>query len=317
MRKKGQIYLIAAIILAAVIFVMTSVLNIAKQDKFRGDFEKLSQNYDVEGARLVNTVIQAGEDVGGRFGNFTYIFTGYSKTQNSQFGLIYVLGYKGMVYIGNYLPEDIYVVYVAGANEEQVNLTGCFDAVGASVSFGPLTRSFESVVPEINMGDCVKEIEEPSDKMLHVAIGSSWYPFKVIEGKPQLMVVSKMEQEGQRKVFVGGEGFVQEENYCSSYDNEEKCKKHEKICEWHEGICEPKEEGFFIDCGSFRKSKCKAYEMFELCKWDKEGKICKQGEKSLGDLMGINCASYDIKEECDALESLGCKWIEGEGCRKT
>ncbi|MFH1210468.1 MAG: hypothetical protein V1645_00995 [archaeon] len=211
MSKKGQIYIIAAILLSVVIFAIASVTNVAKQEKFKGDFEKLSRNYETEGSRLINTVVNTGEDVGPRFGNFTYAFTSYSKTQNPQFGLIYVLDYNNRVYIGNYLPNDIYVDY---GGPELMDLSGCFSKVGTSVTFGALTASFDTGVQDLEK--CVKDMPEPPSKRLFVSIGEAWYPFELVSGKPQLMVVSQMEQAEQRKVFVGGEGFVKEaENYCT------------------------------------------------------------------------------------------------------
>jgi hypothetical protein len=227
MDKKGQIYIIAAILLSVVIFALASVTNAAKQDKFKGDFEKLSKNYETEGAKLINTVVNTKEDVGSRFGNFTYAFTSYSKTQNSQFGLIYVLDYNGRVYIGDYLNQDVYVDY---GGPELMNLTGCFGAVGASVSFGDLTAKFDSSVNYINLAECVKDVPSPTDKKIYLLIKNSWYPFQLVSGKPQMMVVSQMEQAEQRKVFVGGEGFVREEtNYCEQLqtrtNGEKFCKK--------------------------------------------------------------------------------------------
>ncbi|MFH1332086.1 MAG: hypothetical protein ABIH63_02260 [archaeon] len=239
MNKKGQIYIIAAILLSVVIFALASVTNIAKQEKFKGDFEKLSSNYETEGSKLINTVVNTGEDVGARFGNFTYAFTSYSKTQNPQFGLIYVLDYGGRVYLGNYLKEDIYIDASGGP---PFALEGCFEKVGASVTFGALTATFDTGKEEITK--CVKEIPEPSSKKVYIAIKNSWYPFKLIEGKPTMMVVSQMEQEEQRKVFVGGEGFVKEEDHCASF-NLDKCQ-------------------YLADYG--------------ICEWDKEEQECKQNE---------------------------------------
>jgi len=247
MNKKGQIYIIAAILLSVVIFALASVTNVAKQEKFKGDFEKLSANYETEGSKLINTVVNTGDDVGARFGNFTYAFTSYSKTQNPQFGLIYVLDYGGRVYLGNYLKEDIYID--AGTGMPFV-LEGCFEKVGASVTFGALTATFDTGKSEITK--CVKEIPEPSSKKVYVAIKNSWYPFRLIEGKPTMMVVSQMEQQEQRKVFVGGEGFVKEEDHCESFNSYE-CKylANYGICEWDE---EDEECGQNVDIGELMEA---------------------------------------------------------------
>lgn len=251
MDKKGQVYIIAAILLSVVLFAMASVTNAAKQEKFKGDFEKLSNNYENEGTRLVNTIINTGEDVGARFGNFTYAFTSYSKTQNWQFGLIYVLDYNGRVHIGDYLADSIDVGYIEGGTPKTITLSGCFKAVGSSITFESLTKEFTSVDPGLNLANCVKDIAEPADKKVHIAIKNSWYPFKLVPGKPQLMIVSQMEQEEQRKVFVRGEGFLRGADFCTEL-NQEQCKNLKIICKYdvQSGTCKKKVETI-EDLGNF------------------------------------------------------------------
>ncbi len=232
MRKKGQVYIIAAILLSVVIFALASVTNIAKQEKFKGDFEKLSRNYETEGSKLINTVVSTeGDKVGEKFGKFTYDFTAYSKTQNSQFGLIYVLDYGGRVYIGNYLKGEIYVDDGSGM---PFKLLGCFEEVPASISFGTLGANFD--IKSSPLKECVKDIPEPSEnKTIYIAVNNSWYPFELTPGKPQMMVVSKMEQQEQVKVFIGGEGFLKKENHCKDLGRD-LCRELEEydICEWDE-----------------------------------------------------------------------------------
>ncbi len=239
MHKKGQIYVVAAILLSVVIFGIASITNVAKQEELKGDFERLSGNYETEGSKLINSVIDSGEEVGPRFGNFTYLFTSYSKTQNPQFGLIYIFDYKEVVYIGNYLTDPIQVEYKDATGSQILNLTGCFGSVELSVTFGDLTTSFTSNIMDLEK--CVQEIPEPLDNKLFVAIRDSWYPFELIPGKPQLMVVSKMEQSEQRKVFVGGEGFLKVDNHCNGLE-EAACKSLE-VCIWDDdkGKCRQNE----------------------------------------------------------------------------
>lgn len=247
MQKKGQIYLIGAILLIVVIFAVATVTNIAKQERFKGDFEKLSQNYEMEGSKLINTVINKETDVAGVFGNFTYAFTAYSKTQNPQFELIYVLDYNGSVNIGNYLSEPITIDdgRLAGYNDP-ISLAGCFEFVSASVSFGSLTASFTPLAGRA-LSECMATIPEPSNMMVYVSIKNQWYPFKIVPGKPQLMMVSKMEQAEQRKVFIGGAGFVREQNYCETLD----------------------------------RTTCQIMQKYKVCKWDQQDGICKQEEEEL------------------------------------
>ena len=47
LNKKGQIYLLAALILGFVIYGLSTVVNKSEQQKIEGDFERLSDNYNI------------------------------------------------------------------------------------------------------------------------------------------------------------------------------------------------------------------------------------------------------------------------------
>lgn len=208
MNKKAQIYILAAILFAIVIYGLSTVPNVVKTYEFKGDFNKLANNYNIESSKLINSVIISGGDVTESFTNFTTLFMSYSKSQNPNFGLIYSLNYAGKIRIGNYLKQKI-KVYDGG---DEIELDGCFDKVSSQLIFNGLVIDMD--VSELGeLQDCFTDITS-TDK---IWIGFEqeeeivWYPFRIEENKPQLMIVNFMQEGPQRQVSIAGEGYVEEE----------------------------------------------------------------------------------------------------------
>ena len=107
MKKRGQIYILAALILIFVIFILVSQSNVIRELVLENDFERLTKNYEAESSRFVNSLLAAKENISDKFLEFTIYFTSYSKTQNPDFGLIYLFDYDNKLHIGNYLNESI------------------------------------------------------------------------------------------------------------------------------------------------------------------------------------------------------------------
>ncbi|MDD5331840.1 MAG: hypothetical protein PHE43_03405 [Candidatus Nanoarchaeia archaeon] len=221
MNNKGQIYILAVIILALILVGVSSIVNKAEQEKIEGEFEKLSTNYDEESARFVNSLIY-GEDpeMVEKFKGFTSFYSSYAKSQNPGFGLIYAFSYKedssNKINIGNFLDESVYL--------EDPNLgeiPGCYDKVSATLDFDGI--SFASYPNREEIEACNKVIDYQS--AIWIRIGEDLYSFEVIAGQPQLIVVSRFEKDEQRKVFIGGSGFKTEgkDTFCVSRPNNPLC----------------------------------------------------------------------------------------------
>ena len=57
MNKRGQVYILAALIISVVIFILALRPNVIIQEKIEDDFEKLSGNYEYESTRFINSLI--------------------------------------------------------------------------------------------------------------------------------------------------------------------------------------------------------------------------------------------------------------------
>lgn len=241
MDKRGQVYILAALILTAVLYGISRQSNLLFQENIEDDFNKLSENYNIESAILINSLLNNNADVVDGFSNFTVLFTSYSKSQNPSFGLIYAFDFENEIQIGNFLSKEI--IIDSGTGETSLSrLNGCYNDISATVRFHGL--SFDPGLSLIDIGECTTKI--PSTEKIWIGIEDLWYPFEIKEGQPQVMIVSKEEVKEQRKVFIGGEGFVEENEgresisgFCSRFTSENACNNFQKggICCFEDGQC--------------------------------------------------------------------------------
>lgn len=221
MNKRGQIYILAAIIFAIAIYGMSSIVNKVEQKEIKGDFEKLSENYETESRTFINSLISES-DLDKKFqayAEFTTAFTAYSKSQDSSFGLIYAYSNKvsDNIYrleIGNFLEQDIGVSVLGSGSEETIH--GCYTKVGATIDLGDLSFTAPVYYSEISDAGCIYSNSNipKTQPIICIRIGDHYYPLEVDFDMPQVMVVSRLEEEEQRKVFIGGKGFKEGETSC-------------------------------------------------------------------------------------------------------
>lgn len=202
MEKRGQVYLLAALILGFVLFILYSQTNLVRKTVVEDDFEELSKNYEIEGAKFVNSLLKNDKEVSNAFKNFTALFTSYSKTKNPDFGLIYAFDYKTNLYVGNYLNHSITVK----KGSKYKDLQGCYDKVKTSVSVGGLSLDIKDIDYKL-LGECTWET--PSDETqptynITLVIEGIEYVVDVTSGNPELVIVSRESKGADKKVYTKG-----------------------------------------------------------------------------------------------------------------
>ena len=55
MNKRGEIYILAAIILATILYSLATTVNYIRQERMDDDFEKISKNYELESSKLIKS----------------------------------------------------------------------------------------------------------------------------------------------------------------------------------------------------------------------------------------------------------------------
>ncbi len=187
MNKRGQIYIVAALILSVVIFILISQTNFVQQILIEDDFEQISQNFDIESAKFMNNLLAGGEiDMLGEFTDFTGDFTDYVKIENPEFEFICVVEYLGEKYVGYFLQTDVVI--------------------------GPVTLATETIeggIAEDEMSFTLSvtgdgEVEKVTDTS-SIVIGDMKYTLNIQPGAPQIVIISREEKGEQTKVYLNEE----------------------------------------------------------------------------------------------------------------
>ena len=103
--KKGQFYLLTAIIFCSVMFVLLYY----KQPlpEVNPEFEALYNNYIYEAPIAINNAVYENKNISKNFDNFTINFMKFAKENNIDFRVFYVLVYEDNIEVVNYLNQKV------------------------------------------------------------------------------------------------------------------------------------------------------------------------------------------------------------------
>ncbi|MEK6941174.1 MAG: hypothetical protein AABW49_04725 [Nanoarchaeota archaeon] len=225
MNKKGQVYIIGAVIISVMIFALVVVSNKAEQSALDKDFKRLSENYNLEASRFLNKLFELDNPVLlDSFAYFTLDFSTYSRSQNPTYELFFIFALDNELLIGNLLSHKIELYNTDGGFITEV--AGCYGGINSEITFGGL--SFQGGYNSLSgFEDCFESYSYIPEKVIICIINTdsssrdTCYPFKVTPGKPQIMIVSGQTEGEQRQVFIGGEGFIPEEAIIEGDDQDE------------------------------------------------------------------------------------------------
>ncbi|MDP2907382.1 MAG: hypothetical protein Q8O03_05570 [Nanoarchaeota archaeon] len=263
MSKRGQVFILAAILLAVILFSLSVIRNKFEQREIKGDFEALSENFQIESSKLINSVIDSGADankVQESFKSFSTMFTSYAKGKNPEYGLIYVLSFGDKIQVTNFLDREI---IIQGCNPDtgnpySVNVSGGFGEINADLNFEDFNIQAQPPVVPINLdfgcsdlwGSWAAVPQAPqrlteycvflpqptgltggTKTEFSVIIGDVSYYLCVEKGVPELMQVSTMKQGEQAK--VKGTGKCINQDFCSTLSSSTRCNDcGEDACFW-------------------------------------------------------------------------------------
>ena len=111
MKKRGQIYILVALIIGIVVFLVVSRTNIFIQEELTTDIQAIGENYVIESNKLINSLIGAKrENISDILSQATTEFVyQYAKTRDPQFGLVYVFTNQEDAVIENYLNSRVII----------------------------------------------------------------------------------------------------------------------------------------------------------------------------------------------------------------
>jgi len=215
MDKRGQVYILAVIIMAFVIYGLFTDTNVVKETIVEDDFEELATNYEVESAKFVNYLLAIGKtdvlEVRDSFKTFTTTFTAYSKTKNPSFGLMYLFDYNDRLYIGNYLDEDADIELKSSGIIEVTK--GCLKQIPSGFKVaGNIIEVGGTQIQNINVNNCIGNIETSNEGFnyeVEITIKDpgdqgAKYNALLTRGKPDIVIVSRETKQNVRKVYTKG-----------------------------------------------------------------------------------------------------------------
>ncbi len=198
MQKKGQVYLLAALIIGFILFLLATQTNIVKKITIDDNFEEISKNYERESANFVNSLlVNPSINIEKEFTKFTVLFTSFAKTKNPEFGLVYAFLHQGNVYLGNYLDTTI---AITTATPPKI-IQGCYALVDTSVSIAGLTLS-TSGISLGRFSQCNATFAAPPGNKIKIEIDSIDYELILTEDAPDIMIISRETKDNQRKIFI-------------------------------------------------------------------------------------------------------------------
>ncbi len=209
MQKRGQIFILAALLLGFIIFILVSETQYTRRTVSDESFDDLNKNYQLEAAKFINELIKdPAADVGGKFKEFSTLFTSYSKSQNPDFQLVYAFDYNGYLHVGNFLREEI-DVQTPIPTKNLIDLSGCFEEIEAKLAAFGLNIGISGIENKIQKcySDLkLKEPEEGGSYPIAIRIGDDefWYGVDITVGVPELIIVSREEKGEERRVFTRG-----------------------------------------------------------------------------------------------------------------
>lgn len=127
--KKGQFYLLAAVILISLSFI---ILMLSKKTIFIAEtdsFSELHTNYLSESSQTINNILYEKNNNNqtnfnfARFDSFTSDFLDYSKTLDAGFSLAYAITYHNTTKVKNYVGFDIVLNNNSLENNNELTIT--------------------------------------------------------------------------------------------------------------------------------------------------------------------------------------------------
>jgi len=265
MDTKGQVYILAALLLILVIFGLATMVNVINADLTDNAFEEISKDYERESSRFLTHVIGKYPDLtfetlSQEYIAFTLDFTRYSRTQNPHFGLLYLFDYEiegiSQLFIGNYLNHEIVVSSDDILDRNDHIVDGCGSQIQAGYSFEGFSFSPEGIsLSEISM--CNITLDSSGQGIsypIYFLIGDILYISTITASVPEVIIASREDTNNQRRVFLNEEfmkgKLFNTNEYCSNLEPDTtnnlcRCEGRDEtictfnsLCIWNKTICQ-------------------------------------------------------------------------------
>ncbi|QQG38927.1 MAG: hypothetical protein HYS32_00470 [Candidatus Woesearchaeota archaeon] len=209
MEKRGQFYIIVALIVGVLVFFIVSQSNLFIQEKPSTEFSELSENYVVESNKLVNSLLGAPrEEVEKVLAERTteYVYQ-YAKTKDPSFGLIYVFSDSDKATVESYLDAKVIIDSKGGkevlTNPDEVYTLGTLDVGGVKIPQGYTYRQVQQDFPQyfkLLNEKFTEEVDVNEGDTIIIDVEGVQYYFNVGD-TAELKAVARRTQGDQVQVF--------------------------------------------------------------------------------------------------------------------
>ena len=144
--KKGQFYIISALIIAAIVFGLTTVMNYSTVHPAPTQFYDLSKNFEAESTQVIDYGVYSNEkDIQGKVKNFTESFLSYAVEKDPNIELFYIYGNKTALTIVNYGKNESGITTKSGSNN---TLSGGATLAVSQISYQVSEKTFSQDITE-------------------------------------------------------------------------------------------------------------------------------------------------------------------------
>ena len=124
MNKRGQVFLLAAIIFSIAIYSVAIQYNSIIVYPNLEDFEDISENYQNEYPKVYNYAVYKGDNVAEKIDEFSADFVDEARKRDPNFGVFYAFqDVNGNVHIVNTLNDKVLTIKTQDVDGKQVKLT--------------------------------------------------------------------------------------------------------------------------------------------------------------------------------------------------
>jgi len=199
--KRGQFFIMAAVILSVIIFALAATTNYARVNKTPDRFYDLSRDVQSEGARVIDYGIYSNSDVKQKVANFTANVSNYMLDSDPNMEFVFVYGNKTNITIENYGKDETSfkigsdIASVGGGGKEIRNNIGIVfpDATIGDPTFGSAKN--------YNRGWIKYITPAPNADMVQVKINEKFYNFSLKENQ-QFIIIAQKQQLNETYVDI-------------------------------------------------------------------------------------------------------------------
>jgi len=197
--KKGQFYIITALIIAAIVFGLTTVMNYATVHPAPAQFYDLSKNFEAESTQVIDYGVYRGEDIQGKVENFTRAFLDYAIEKDPNIELFYIYGNSTALTIVNYGKNESGINPQFGSN---TTLSGGAALTVSQINYQVSEKTFSQDITEraAKFAKINTTISNPGD-WVRINIAGIVYDFNLKENQ-QFTFIIKTQKGGETMVKV-------------------------------------------------------------------------------------------------------------------